>query len=308
MLGSPFGLLAGLAVRFSGRRVGLVLVYHRVGDPQGDPERELVPALGTALFKAQLRYLKKRYDVVAPSQILAATRRRRRGERFPVAITFDDDLGSHAGLAMPILTRMGLPAAFFVCGASLEEPFAFWWERLQKAVDRGLADVPALGAAEARSIHEVGLAIEGMTPEERDMVSAALASRIGPDPREAGMRASDVHELAAAGFEIGFHTLRHDVLPALDDERVEQAMDEGKGRLADVVHAPITMIAYPHGCCDARVVAHARAEGYSLGFTCEPEPVTHDEDPLALGRVEPGFGSAGGFALRLARTLVRRHS
>jgi peptidoglycan/xylan/chitin deacetylase (PgdA/CDA1 family) len=307
LLGSPFGLLAGLALRFSGRRAGLVLVYHRVQDPQGDPERELVPAFGTALFKAQLGHLEKRYDVVAPSEILAATRRRRRGDRFPVAITFDDDLRSHTEVAMPTLMRIRLPAAFFICGASLEEPFAFWWERLQNAVDRELADMPALRVGDARSIHEVGIAIEAMTPEERDTVSAALSSRIGPDPGEAGMRTSDVQELAAAGFEIGFHTLRHDVLPALDDERLERAMDEGRERLADVVHAPITMIAYPHGRWDARVVDHARAAGYGLGFTCEPEPVTHDGDPLALGRVEPAF-SMGSFALQLAGTLVRRHS
>ncbi len=45
------------------------------------------------------------------------------------------------------------------------------------------------------------------------------------------MRAADVAALAAAGLEIGFHTLRHDVLPALDDAALEAALRDGREAL-----------------------------------------------------------------------------
>ena len=92
LLGRPLAFLLRVILRLSARRAGLALVYHRIGDPPGDPDRELVPARGTAQFESELRHLKKRYRVVPASRLLEAAAARRRGERFPVSITFDDDL------------------------------------------------------------------------------------------------------------------------------------------------------------------------------------------------------------------------
>src|SRR5205807_10488023 len=94
--------------RWSPLRRGVVIVYHGVGDPQGDWTRELLPTLGTRLFDSQLRHLRRRYHVVPASQILAAAAGRRRGKRFPVALTFDDDLLSHVLTATPTLERLAV--------------------------------------------------------------------------------------------------------------------------------------------------------------------------------------------------------
>ncbi len=147
LAGSPPGRLARYALlRLSGRRAGLALVYHKLGDPPGDPRRELVPALSPRLFEAQLGHLARLYRVVPCRELQEAVAARRRGQRFPVAITFDDDLASHAGHALPALRAAGLPATFFLSGASLESPHRFWWERLQAAVDGG-RDVSVLAEA-----------------------------------------------------------------------------------------------------------------------------------------------------------------
>ena len=97
-------------LRLSGRKVGVALGYHRIGDPQGDPERELVPRLASARFESQLRHLRRHYRPVTASRLREAIGARRRGERVPVAVTFDDDLGSHAEVAKPILARANVPA------------------------------------------------------------------------------------------------------------------------------------------------------------------------------------------------------
>jgi peptidoglycan/xylan/chitin deacetylase (PgdA/CDA1 family) len=310
-LGLPLAAVAERVLRFSGRRLGLAVVYHRVGDPPGDPRRELVPALGTRLFATQLRHLNDRYCLVPASELLEATTRRRRGQRFPATLTFDDDLCSHAEVALPLLRELELSAAFFVSGTSLDGPFTFWWERLQLAVDRGLElpeKLQGRGPAESSDIHELGRRIEAMRPAERDAIASELEALVDPDPPEAGLRAADIRALVAAGSEIGFHTLRHDPLPSLDDESLAQAMRQGRSRLEEVLGQEITTIAYPHGRADLRVGAAARAAGYAFGFTGTIEAVRPTSDPLLLGRVDASYRSVGHLALQLVRALLRAPS
>lgn len=299
-------MLARLA-RHSDRHLGFALVYHRVDDPPGDPRREFVPAMGTSLFAAQVRHLCSHYCVVAASELPGATRKRRRGEPFPVAITFDDDLPTHAEVVVPILASASATATFFLSGASLHAPYRFWWERLQAAVDQRL-DLASLSVGTPRSataIHEFGRAIESLPPTARRRVEAELERIVGPDPPNAGLRAEHVERLVVAGVEIGFHTRRHDLLPPLDDDDLVRAMEEGRGELAALLGRPLKTIAYPHGRADARVASAARVAGFDVGFTGQPEVVTSEADPLLLSRLSPSYKSVGEFAFDIAWTIVR---
>jgi peptidoglycan/xylan/chitin deacetylase (PgdA/CDA1 family) len=291
--------LLGFAMRLSGRRAGLALVYHEVAERNGDPGRELVPPHALELFEAQVRHVARRYRLVRAEDLPAAVAARRRGERFPAAITFDDDLVAHAALAAPALRRLGVPATFFLTGASLDRPFAFWWQRLQQAADLGL-DLPV----EGDGIHEAAARLEGMSPADRD----AIAARLEDAPAEPGLPRERVRELAAAGFDIGFHTLRHDRLTDLDDEALARAFTDGRAELEDAAGRPFTAIAYPHGKADERVARAAAAAGFRLGFTGRYEAVEPSSDLLLLGRIEPSFGPAANFAVQLVGALrPRRH-
>lgn len=294
-------LVLGVALRLSGRRAGVALVYHALAERNGDRERELVPAHAVELVEHQLRHLLARYRVVRAEELLEAVRTRRRGARFPVAVTFDDDLASHVEHALPLLRRTGVPATFFLCGASLERPFSFWWQDLQRAIDLG-GPVPAAGSG----IHDRAARIEAMTAGERAAVAERLRAEAGQVLGEAGLRAAQVAKLASAGFDIGFHTRRHDRLTGLDDAALEAALTDGRADLEAVVGRPLTVIAYPHGRADERVAEAAGAVGFALGFTGRYEPVTAPSPPLLLGRIEPVFGSVGAFALQLVRALAMR--
>jgi peptidoglycan/xylan/chitin deacetylase (PgdA/CDA1 family) len=289
-----------------------VFVYHRLDDRQEDRRANLVAALGAGLFEAQLGHLQRRYRVVPVSELAAAAQDRRRGERIPVSITFDDDLPSHVRVAMPILREAGAPAAFFLSGGSLSAPFAFWWERLQIAYDRGLLEAVELKewagtsgeSADVPGIRTVARAIEAMPSERRERVADALLERLGSDPPDVGLRAADVRTLTEAGFEVGFHTLRHDPLTQLDDEGLSRAMVDGRSELNALLPVPTKMISYPHGKADARVAKAAREAGYRFGFTTVAETVRDETDPLLIGRVYPTYGSSGQFALDVALRLT----
>ena len=230
-LRAPLGWILNLLSRLSARQIGLILVFHRVGDPHEDPQVKLVPSMGTGLFAAQMRLLKRRHRIVPAGELLAAVAARRRGRRIPVAVTFDDDEASHARTVMPILRRLGIPATFFLSGASLHAPHAFWYERLQLAFDRGRLDAAELfrdtsvppQRTRSASVHDLAEAIKALPADHNDRVAERLLEHLGSDPPDAGIRAADARALASAGFEIGFHTRRHYILPGLDDRGREHA-------------------------------------------------------------------------------------
>jgi peptidoglycan/xylan/chitin deacetylase (PgdA/CDA1 family) len=315
LLGAPIACLLLYPLRLSRRRIGVAVMYHGLAERAGDPARELVPAHAIGVFEAQLRHLRAHFRLVPASELLAAARERRRGKRFPVAVTFDDDLPSHARAAMPTLRRFGAPATFFVCGASLERPHRFWWQVVQAAFDGGegrtvrrlveerCGRLP--GDDTVPPIRRLAAAIEGLPPADREAVIEQLEPLAGPPPGETGMPATDVRVLAENGFEIGFHSLRHDRLTSLDEDDLSGALRDGLERLEATLATRPALISYPHGRADARVAAAAREAGFRSGFTSRPEVVTSDSDPLLLGRVEPSFRSKGHLALQLAACLLR---
>jgi peptidoglycan/xylan/chitin deacetylase (PgdA/CDA1 family) len=276
-------------------------VYRAVRE--GGAEREVDPAHDPVLFESQLRHVCRRYRVVPARDLLDAVRARRRGERFPLALTFDDDLPTHVQTALPALREARAPATFFLCGASLERPYAFWWERLQRAVDGGLDLTDLTG--EQVAPRALALRIEEETPSRRKEIGDELTRLVGDDPPESGIRAADVRALAEAGFELGFHTLRHDRLPPLDDASLEAALRDGRDALEAAAGRRLTLIAYPHGRADGRVAGAARAAGFELGFTGAGEAVTARSDALLLSRVEPSFTDLASFAGQLVDTLRR---
>jgi peptidoglycan/xylan/chitin deacetylase (PgdA/CDA1 family) len=311
IVGVPMGVAFMGLLRLTGRKAGVALMYHSVDRRAGDPGRELVPPHEVGLFESQLRHVVRHYRVVPADRLLEAVSSRSRGQRFPVAITFDDDLACHATLAAPKLRELGATGTFFLSGASLDRPFSFHFERLQRAWDEGVADLPAVvtGAPVApKSLHALGQAMVEMSPEDRDRAAERLLAAAGPDPGDAGMRREQVRELVAAGMNVGFHTLRHDPLTGLSDVELEEAMRRGRDELAEVTSAPVDLIGYPHGRADERVAAAARDAGFRFGYCTRRAPVTPASNPWLLGRFGPSLRSVGALALELAFTLVKRES
>ena len=307
-LGVPLAVAVERLARLSSRRIGFALLYHRVEPRQGDPRREIVPALGAELFSGQMRHLCAHYRVVPAAHLQAAVRERRRGQRFPVAVTFDDDHESLPSFPLPALRETGLTATFFLTGSSLDAPESFWWEDLQT-----LADGPSWNPADVlpdadgvSDVHAVSERIQTLGPVERKIVAVRLRELAGPPRPDRGLRRAGVDALTSAGCEIGFHTFAHEPLTTLDDAQLAEAMELGRPELEEAAGERLTGIAYPHGKVDLRVADAARRAGFTHGFTTEPIGVRPDSDPLLLGRLLPSFSSTGHFALQLARRLLPR--
>jgi peptidoglycan/xylan/chitin deacetylase (PgdA/CDA1 family) len=104
-------------------------------------------------------------------------------------------------------------------------------------------------------------------------VTTGLIGRPNPwlDPR-AGTRmmtADELRELAAAGVEIGGHTVTHPDLSLLDAEACRREVRDSRDTLRDVTGGPVTTFAYPF--CGFGPVAQAavREAGFSAAVTGE---------------------------------------
>jgi len=297
-------------------RSGVVLMYHRVEPRQGDPRTEFTPPLHRDVFAWQLRHVARLYRVVAADAIQDEVRGRRRGGRFPVALTFDDDTASHVEHAAPLLRQRGLPATFFLNGLALDRARAYWWERLQTAYAAcgswvGVVPPDVLGAATAAAgdrapgAYEITTTVQRMSFSARRAWAETLLGRAGEDPPDAGLRAPQVRELHDSGFTIGFHGANHEPLSLLAPDELQAELSGGRERLEAAIGERLRLISYPHGQVNEMVAAAARAHGFEKGFTVDELAVTPESDAMRLGRLDAQIDGPALFARRLVQVLRR---
>ena len=278
----------------------LVLVYHRVGVAL-KPGCELIPSVPQHVFRLQLQALCEVVDFVTLDELmqdesLGPTVGHRR--RPAVALTFDDDLPSHAELALPVLQELGVPAAFFLSGRALHGLGAYWFQDLEALL---------LAYGEQRSAAMLGvpyqpqglmLACECSGDLRRRV--RELAAGMSPDI----LQRDGIAALVAANMTVGFHTLNHETLPALEDRMLEDAVSHGVEELAAVTGTTPKYFAYPHGKGDIRSAAAVERAGFKAAFTGAPHAVRRSDDRYRLGRWEPG---PLGTEDLLAKIAVRLH-
>jgi peptidoglycan/xylan/chitin deacetylase (PgdA/CDA1 family) len=114
------------------------------------------------------------------------------------------------------------------------------------------------------------------------------------------LTADQLRELAAAGNEIGSHTLTHSDLTTLSPERLRRELVESRDRLARLVGQPILSFCYPAGRQNAAVRKAVEAAGYGTAVTVQPGLHKASDDRFGIPRVRV----YGGMGLsQLARAI-----
>lgn len=106
-----------------------------------------------------------------------------------------------------------------------------------------------------------------------------------PAPRLPLLSVAEIREVAAAGFEVGSHSLTHARLPALPDAEVEREIRASREALGEVLGSPPAGFCYPYGAYDSRVVRVVSAAGYE--YACAVKSYD-DAGILTLPRVYVG--------------------
>jgi peptidoglycan/xylan/chitin deacetylase (PgdA/CDA1 family) len=127
-------------------------------------------------------------------------------------------------------------------------------------------------------------------------VATGLMGRPHPDlDGEMIMTGREVVELAAAGVEIGAHSVDHPHLDSLQYRDVLDQLRRSRAVLEDLIGSPVTSMAYPYGQASAQTMRAAAEAGYELACLCSgPGPWRALEIPR-----EPVYPSMDDLRLRV---------
>jgi peptidoglycan/xylan/chitin deacetylase (PgdA/CDA1 family) len=299
-----------------------IVIFHRVlsaPDPlfPGDPD--------VRRFEQICGWLTAWYRVLPLDEAV----RRLAGGTLPsraLAITFDDGYADNHDLAMPILRRHGLCATFFIATGYLDGG-CMWNDIVIEAVrrtrlpalDLGALHRPGLGRLELgddalrrKAVSAILDAIKYLPNEARVAAAETVAERAQVVPRrDLMMQPAQVAAMAAAGMQIGAHTVSHPILARLDDAQAERELAQSKDELQSLLARPVTLFAYPNGKpgqdYGRRDVTLARKLGFEAAVsTAYGAACRADQRPFELPRFTPWDRGRWPFALRMARNLSVR--
>ncbi len=222
------------------------------------------------------------------------------GKTAAISLTYDDNSANQFRVAVPLMTRLGLPATFHIITGEIEgsryhgafigrpvEDIVRETGRIPTGPDNFFERASAigrLGLQEGFDLHlRAGELFEdGKIGEAHKLIDEAFAKvRAGllksepPSPPGSGERHltwDDLKALAAQGFEFSSHTITHPRLAVLDDANLDYELQKSREDILDHLgpkHA--FTVECPFGTEDERVVRHALAL-YPASRNRMPEP------------------------------------
>lgn len=302
----PFAL-ADLLDRGYGLRS---VLFHHLAETDGPLTRGLGVTLSPSRFEDRLRFVLRHFAPVSLQQVLA-------GDSLPpraILVTFDDAYGSVPRVAAPILARLGIPAVFFVNAGLLENRrvaldnlvcFAanqVGFSLLQDAAERGAGE-----SLRAHDIHEVLLQfVPSLSRHAQAGFRGALEAAVGADALERARRETlyaterEICDLAAAGIEIGSHSLTHSWCRSLlSDDDLREELELNQRELERITGRPIRSFSVPYGSSrdlTGRVRSTLRALGNQSTFLVEGRANRREDVPGLVDRVSlRGASDAASF-------------
>ena len=116
------------------------------------------------------------------------------------------------------------------------------------------------------------------------------------------MDASQLHQWAAAGQEIGAHTRHHVRLDKVDDATASNEIALSKSDLEQIIQLPVQHFCYPYGAFRPQHAVMAREAGFLTATTTHRGRCSAGKNMMALPRVSVTGGS--GIALFLFKLVT----
>jgi peptidoglycan/xylan/chitin deacetylase (PgdA/CDA1 family) len=298
-----------------GARV-LLLSYHRAALDFAESARDSLPSMivSAATLRRQLEHLGRGWEIVSLAEAARILAEGPRGPRRAfAAVTFDDGYADNHAVAMPVLVALRVPATIYVATGFTGSDDRFVHDRLfatlrelarrgipaqRASLPRGLQ--PLLGAAAGRGPAETLDRLIAMVPHGTLLeVAVALEERTGRTPADlpAGSRPLDwdeVRDLAAAGLDVGGHSVRHAALPNLPLEEARREIEGCRDAIAERLGRPPRHFAYPNGFHSPAIRRAVREAGFETGSTTDDRENVRGGDPYALRRKVLWEGSTLG--------------
>ena len=273
----------------------LVLGYHRVVEDFDAASTTDMPSMliSTAMFERHLDLIGRRFRFVGIDEVGEAVRNDMPFAEPVAAVTFDDGYQDVFDNAVPILKRLGIPAASFVVtdliGRSawqthdklyhlVEKAYSQWSNprlRLQGVLrDLGLPESSILG--DSRTTASPMLTVSALLPNLSRVDTLRVMSRLewlvgnGFIGVPQTMSWTVLKDMQRDGFIIGSHTRTHVSLPMESPESAIDELAESKRVLEQNLGGAIDHFAYPGGQFTPDVVEAIEHCGYRYAYTACP--------------------------------------
>jgi peptidoglycan/xylan/chitin deacetylase (PgdA/CDA1 family) len=328
--------------QFTGSAV--ILLYHRVAEPDEDPQLLSVTPRN---FSEQMSILRS-FGKPIPLTELVTMGRNRGLPKGGIVVTFDDGYADNLHNAKPALSRFEIPATVFVTAGQVGSTEEYWWDELERLLleQPRLPDVLDLRTdkvklqwrlgnsrtfdAKDRAKHH-GWNVRLHPPTERHALYLTLHKLVrpleqgareqilnelrhwagcGPDGRKTHWPATaqEIRELASGGLvEVGAHTMTHPVLSQIARDIQCTEIEQSKVSLERVLGRPVMNFAYPFGgVADyaPESVAAVRRAGFESACSNYPGLVEPKSDWFQLPRVLVGNWNGDQFARHLRKWLA----
>jgi peptidoglycan/xylan/chitin deacetylase (PgdA/CDA1 family) len=277
--------IARVYLALRGERNGIIsLLFHSLFRDEKEIALNAVDPLERTtisnLRQAIEYYLNYGYRFISPLELL--------GELDPngkyALLTFDDGYYNNIH-ALPVLEDYRVPAAFFISTDHVRQNKCFWWDVLYR-------ERRAQGAPH-RKIYREALSMKSRRTDE---IEAELTSRFGPEafkPRgdlDRPFTPGELREFARSPYVcLGNHTANHAILTNYDGDEVRRQIRDAQDSLREMTGVTPSIIAYPNGAHDQRVIAACNEAGLKVGFTIRPQKnviprVSQSASLLQMGR------------------------
>lgn len=306
-LGVRRGLASLRRAAVGGRRV-LWLGYHRVVEDLREESARSIPALlvSRRTFERQMEEISARgYDFATPGRAIEVLAGRSRARKDLCVLTFDDGYRDVYRHALPVLKRAGIPAIAYLPAAYIGTQGRLVHDRIFHLVSAaarfGLRQpgqrLPL--SLESWLLHvldgrqTVADAIDGLISrqprrlllEAIDQLERMLEGEVELLPRAGDlMDWGEVRRLAAAGIEVGAHTLHHSVLSLEGEDEIDRQVTGSRDQIAREVGKPVVDFSYPNGWYSDPVIRVLVRRGFRSAVTTEDLPNRIGGDPYRLKR------------------------
>ena len=266
-----------------------IFVYHRVNDDQ-DP---YFYAMGVSRFRAEMEYLAKNFHLVSLDQ-LAGGQLPTNGNKYCVAVTFDDGYRDNFLYAFPILQKLGIPATIFLTTGYIESGELPWYDQVRLAFK--LTRQPRIGLREiggpdsALETEQARLGALAYTlnwlrqtdePTRARLLQELFRALRAPSPLNLPntlLAWEEIRQMSRQGITFGAHTVTHPVLSSLPVPRLEEEILGSKKTVEKRLQRPIQHFAYPFGK-KADFSAEAKQVVQSAGFLTAVTTISGVNDP-----------------------------
>ena len=279
-----------------------IVTYHYVRDLKRSSYPR-IKGLDVDLFKEQLKYIRKHYNVIKMQDLLAAVERKENIPKNSLLLTFDDGYKDHFDFVFPVLDSFGMQGTFFVPGKAIMEHEVLDVNKIHfilaacknpKTLIRDIyvlmdrnrkkynlkensyyhRELYAPGRFDVAEVAFIKRLLQEHLPEKlRKIIVSCLFSRyVKKDEatfsEELYMSEDQIKCLLRHGMYIGSHGWDHCRLDVLSEQRQKGEIASSL-KFLDLIGSDTSrwVICYPHGAYSDSLITVLKDRGCRMGFT-----------------------------------------